>query len=347
MKTVAVTGASGYIGRLLVQRLADEPGISRIVGIDVAEPGVTSRNFEFYRMDVRSPELAQVIAGCDALVHLAAVEGPDADEIRDVNIGGTRAVADAAARAGVRTIVFASSYRVYGAHPDNDFPLTEASPLRPGHDDTYALSKVEAESVLSYHAEADPTTTVTVLRLGWVVGPHLPNRHADAVDSKVRFVVKGYDPPLQTVHEDDAVGAIVFALDRALPSVFNVVAGDAVDQPERILGQRRVSLDLDRARRLLDRTARLGLSVPSAEVGRLMYPQVLSNDALCSAGFTFAHTSEAALRAVAEARREWVAVGKVRLRPRRIAMVVGTLGAVAIGSAVKGRRARRASEGPD
>ena len=69
--------------------------------------------------------------GSDAVVHLAAVSGPDADEVRDVNIGGTRAIADAATRAGVRKLVYASSHSVYGAHPDNDFPLTESSPLRP------------------------------------------------------------------------------------------------------------------------------------------------------------------------------------------------------------------------
>jgi nucleoside-diphosphate-sugar epimerase len=344
MTTVAVTGASGYIGRLLVERLATVPDITRIVGIDSAEPGVTSRDFEFYRMDVRSPQLANVITGCDAVVHLAAASGPDPAEIRDVNIGGTRAVADAAARANVRKIVFASSHRVYGAHPDNDFPLTEASPLRPAHDDVYALSKVEAESVLAYYAEAHPDTTVTVLRFGWVAGPGLPTSHAFVVDSKVRFVIRGYDPPMQAVHEEDAVEAIVFTLTRALPSVFNVAAPDAVDQPERLLGQRRVTLDLDRARRLLDRTARLGLSVRSSEMAVLMYPQVLSNDALRSAGFTFTRTSEDALRDAAHARKEWVAVGKLRLRPRRIAMVAGTFGAVALGSAVKGRRARRARE---
>jgi nucleoside-diphosphate-sugar epimerase len=341
MTTVAVTGASGYLGRLLVERLAGVPDVTRIVGIDVVEPGVTSRNFEFYRMDVRSPQLAQVIAGCDAIVHLAAIAGPDPDEIRDVNIGGTRAVADAATRAGVHRIVFGSSHRVYGTHPDNDFPLTEASPVRPGHDDVYALSKVEAESVLTYYAEAHPGATVTILRLGWVAGPHLPTSHAFVVDSKVRFVVRGYDPPMQAVHEVDAVGAIVYALDHALPSVFNVVADDVVDQPERILGQRRVTLDLERARRVLDRTARLGLSVPSSEIRVLMYPQVLSSDALRSAGFTFTRTSEDALRDAATARREWVAVGKMRLRPRRIAVVAGTLGAVAIGSKVTASRRRR------
>ena len=342
MTTVAVTGASGYLGRLLVQRLGTDPDVTRVVGIDVAEPAFASRNFEFYRMDVRSPQVSRVIEGCDAVVHLAAIAGPDADEIRDVNIGGTRAIADAATRAGVAKLIYASSASVYGAHPDNDYPLTEASPLRPTHDDSYAMSKAEAESVVTYYAEAHPETTVTVLRLAWVAGPRLPTTHAAIVDAKVRFVVRGYDPPMQAVHEDDAAGAIAFALRSNLPSIFNVAADDAVDRPEEILGQRRVTLELDRAKRVLDRTARMGLSVPSSQVGSLMYPQILSNEALRAAGFAPARTTADALREAAAARKGWVAIGPMRFRPRRIALVGGTLGAVLLGSAMKNRRAKRA-----
>jgi nucleoside-diphosphate-sugar epimerase len=344
MTTVAVTGASGYLGRLLVQRLGDDPTIGRVVGIDVAEPGYTSRNFEFYRMDVRSPQVAHVIGGCDAVVHLAALSSGDPDEIRDVNIGGTRSVADAATRASVRKIVFASSGSVYGAHPDNDFPLTESSPVRPAHDNAYAVSKAEAEGVVAYYAEAHTDTTVTVLRLAWVAGPNLPTSHAFVVDSKVRFLIRGYDPPLQALHEDDAIGSITFALAGLVPGVFNVCASDVVERPDELLSQRRVTLDLDRAKRVLDRTARVGLSPPASDVGVLMYPQVMTNRSLGLAGFSPARTSTDALREASVARRDWVAVGKMRFRPRRIALVGGTLGAVLIGSAVRSRRARRADE---
>jgi nucleoside-diphosphate-sugar epimerase len=343
MTTVAVTGSSGYVGRLLVERLGREPDVTRVVGIDTAEPRFTSRNFEFYRMDVRSQQLARVIDGCDVVVHLVSVTGPDPDEIRDVNIGGTRAVADAATRAGVGKFVYVSSGAVYGAHPDNDYPLTEGSPLRPGYADEYARSKAEAESIVTYCADGHPETTVTILRPAWVVGPHVPTSHAGAIDAKVRFHVRGYDPPFQAVHEEDMVGALAFVLREDLPGVFNVAADDAVDRPEELLGQRRVTLDLDRARRILDRTARVGLSVPSSQVGALMYPQVLSNEALKAAGFAPSKTTAEALRQAAAARKGWVAVGPVRFRPRRIALVGGTLGAVLVTSAVKNRRARRDS----
>src|SRR3954466_13039191 len=124
MTTVAITGVSGYLGRTLVRALEDDPRIPRIVGIDRVEPKFTGQNLEFYSLDVRSPGLAEVLTGCDAVVHLAAVND-DPDEVMDNNVGGTRALVDAAGRAGLGALVFASTFAVYGAHADNDFPLTE------------------------------------------------------------------------------------------------------------------------------------------------------------------------------------------------------------------------------
>jgi hypothetical protein len=69
-----------------------------------------------------------------------------------------------------------------------------------------------------------------------------------------------------------------------------------------------------------------------------MYPQVMSNGKLRAAGFSCEHSTVEALREAAEARREWVAVGGFHFRPRRMALVAGTFGAVLLGSAVRRRR---------
>jgi len=339
MKSVAVTGVSGYLGSALVRLLDTDPSITRIVGIDIAEPSFTARCFEFYSMDVRSPDLADVMRGCEAIVHLAAVS-EDPGEVADVNVGGTRSVVDAASRAGVRKFVLASSHSVYGAHADNAFPLTESSPVRPNPENAYALSKAEAEQIVSYFASQHPDAVVTTLRFAWISGPNLPTSHARAIDVKVRFVVAGYDVPMQTVHEDDAAAAIALALSRDLPGTFNVSADDAVTSPDEVLGQRKVVVPLDRAKRVLDRTAPMGLSPPGSQMALLMYPQVMSSDALKAAGFAPAHGGRETLEEAAAARRRYMAVGKLRVR-RRNAVLIGAVGAVALVSAL-GRRARRA-----
>src|SRR5688572_26605555 len=114
MTTVAVTGASGYLGRILLERLGTHPAVARVVGIDTAEPQATTRNLEFYRMDIRSPDLPRVVQGCNVLVHLAFTVNDDPAETLDVNVGGTRLALEAALHAGVRKFVFASSTMVYG-----------------------------------------------------------------------------------------------------------------------------------------------------------------------------------------------------------------------------------------
>lgn len=339
MKSVAITGVSGYLGAALVRLLDSDPSITRIVGIDVAEPGFTARNLEFYSMDIRSPDLVDVVRGCEAIVHLAAASA-DPNEIEDVNVGGTRSVVDAASRAGVRKLVFASSHAVYGAHADNAFPLTESSPVRPNNENAYARSKAEAEQIVSYFTSQHPDAVVTTFRFAWISGPNLPTSHARAIDVKVRFVIAGYDVPMQTLHEDDAAVAISLALERDLPGTFNVCADDAVTSPEAMLGQRKVVVPLDRAKRVLDRTAPMGLSPPGSQIALLMYPQVMSGGTLAAAGFTPRHSGRETLEEAVAARRRYMAVGRLRVK-RRNAIVVGAVGLIAVASAV-GRRAKRA-----
>ncbi len=340
MTTVAITGVSGYLGRTLVRALDDDPQITRIIGIDRLEPGFTAKNIEFYKIDVREPELADILQGADAVVHLAAVHD-DPDEVMENNVGGTRAVVDAAGRAGVKQLIFASSDAVYGAHADNDFPLTESSPVRPNPEDPLALSKAEAESVVTYFADAHPDVAVATLRFTWIGGPAVPRRNATFIEPKVRFTIEGYDSPMQAVHEEDAAAAVALVLQRSLRGTFNISANDSVDAPERIFGQRRVALDVHRARRVLERTTRMGLSPSATPIADMMYPRILSNAALRQAGFEPRFTSEEVLRASAAVRREYVTVGPLTLKRRSAALVGGTLGVLAL-VAARGRRVRRA-----
>lgn len=336
MRTVAVTGSSGYLGRKVLDRLSKEPDISRVVGIDVVEPDFSTRNLEFYRIDVRSPELTDVIGGCDALVHLAAVNTTDHDETHDVNVTGTRAAVSAAERVGISSFVLASSHAVYGHHADNDYPLTESSPMRPIPASAYPSSKEEAERIVAYFAKAQPDIAVATLRFAWIGGPTLPAN--PVIESPIRIVIRGYEPEAQAVHEDDAAAAVLFALRSGLRGTYNICADDTVDRQEELYGQRRVAIGLEKARRLFDRTSKLGLSPPAADIGMMLYPQVMSNTRIKDAGFSFEHSSAEAMREAAAARKDWVALGRARFRPRRLALIGGTFGAVLLGSAVRRRK---------
>src|SRR5215203_5350865 len=156
--TVAVTGPTGTFGFGLMPLLRDDDRIARIVGIarrpfDPGEHGWTKMAYR--RGDVRDPEaLREALRGADVVVHLAFIITGDAQRstIRAINVEGTLNAFRAAAAAGVRRFVYASSVAAYGFHRDNPVGMREDWPTRPAGRLFYAQEKAELEELL--HAEA-------------------------------------------------------------------------------------------------------------------------------------------------------------------------------------------------
>jgi nucleoside-diphosphate-sugar epimerase len=350
MRTIAVTGASSYVGRIFIKAIESHPTVSRVIGIDTVQPSFATRQLEFYEMDARSSQLTGALRGCQALVHLGFAENVrDLAEMRDINVGGTRMVLEAALAAGVRRIVHGSSTTVYGAHPDNDFPLTEESLARPLRDFANSAQRAEAEGIVRAFSQSHTDVQVAILRPSLTMGPGVEGFVARMIESPYMLGVSGYDPPFQVVHESDVARAFVYALDSDLVGIYNVCPDDWMDlsAAARAIGRRLITADHASTARQAERMWRLHLSeLPAAHLPFVMYPWVASNAKLKATGFSFEHSTLDTLRAGAEARKGWVSVGPTRFRPRRIAMVAGTVGAVLLGSAARGR-ARRARRGTD
>ena len=115
---IAVTGGSGLVGRAIVRRLAKRHDV---VNVDLATPdpaGLEYPAVEHAHIDILDVErLAHAFHGTGAVVHAAAIPGPEfgsEEDITEVNVEGTRNVAVAADRAGVGRVVFISSESVPG-----------------------------------------------------------------------------------------------------------------------------------------------------------------------------------------------------------------------------------------
>jgi nucleoside-diphosphate-sugar epimerase len=205
---VLITGASGFIGRAVGDRLRAD-GID-VVGVDrLADP---ARGVVAGDTTDPGPWLAS-LRGCDAIVHTAAVvsNAVDVDEQWRVNVLGTRRVVEAARDAGVPRVVHLSSIRAFS---DLGFPdgVTEDHPVRPDGN-PYVDTKIASEQVL-LQAHAAGEVDAVIVRPGDVYGPGsrpwvlLP---LEAIRAR-RFVLpamgRGVHSP---VYVDDLVDGVVRA----------------------------------------------------------------------------------------------------------------------------------------
>ena len=244
MARVFITGASGFIGRVLAERWramgAEVSGVDRvpdpehgIVAGDVSQPGLWQRAAE----------------GSDVVVHTAALVGMPSDEsgFWEVNVRGTRMALEAARDAGARRFVHLSSVVTFGL----DFPdqVDEQWPVTPTGV-AYVDTKIASEQVV-LQAHAAGEAEVTVVRPGDVYGPGsrpwtvLPV----ALLKSRRFVLpaggRGIHSP---IYVDDLANGIVAAAeaDSARGQVITLSGGVGVETREffghyaRMLGRRGV-----------------------------------------------------------------------------------------------------------
>jgi uronate dehydrogenase len=153
---IALTGAAGTLGRCLRAELAGL-GPLRLLDIRPDTP-------EYELVDLRDLETtAQAFAGCDAVVHLAGRSSEGTlDELYEANIRTCHTVFEAAVRAGVPRVVWASSDHATGFLKTSESASPEGPP-RP--DSLYGVSKVAGEALASLYADKYGLTTISV-RLG-------------------------------------------------------------------------------------------------------------------------------------------------------------------------------------
>jgi nucleoside-diphosphate-sugar epimerase len=180
MPTVAVTGSSGKLGRHVVAHLADHGW--RVIALD-RTPDPDSRAAANVAVDLTDTGqvhealtgVDDVHDGLDAVVHLAAVPAPGLTTNGATfanNIAATHNVFAAARRAGIRSVVWASSETVLGlpfADPPPYLPVDEEYPPRPNS--TYSLVKTLEEEMARQFARWAPSLTMVGLRFSNVMDP--------------------------------------------------------------------------------------------------------------------------------------------------------------------------------
>lgn len=241
---VVVTGATGNVGTSLLTALSADESVDEIVGIARRRPGMSFERTRWVCADVARDDLVQSFRGADAVVHLAWLIQPsrDRDETRLVNVEGSRRVFEAAAAAGVPSLVHASSVGAYSPGP-KDRRVDESWPTGGIPTSFYSRDKAQVESVLDSFELAHPDMRVVRLRPGLIfkgdaasgirrlfAGPLLPT---SLLRRRLIPIVPALDRlRFQGVHSLDVGEAYRLAVLRDVRGAFNVAAEPVLDPPE-------------------------------------------------------------------------------------------------------------------
>jgi len=239
LRTVALTGAAGYLGRKLLPLLDREKTVNRIICIDLKEPPLEllSSKTEFYRLDIRDPQLSHLFnrSEVDTVIHLAFVLDPirDRAEMHSINTEGTANVLEAAAKCGTRHLIVASSTSAFGAFPDNPPRLDEGAKLREHAGYAYAADKYAVEKILRDFTAKHDRIKAAVVRPCIIYGPEVDNYLSRFILNWPFLLQVGKErPAMQFVHEDDVARAFMIIFNQEASGYFHIVGEGVISTTE-------------------------------------------------------------------------------------------------------------------
>ena len=252
---VFVTGSSSHLAAALLPRLCAHPAVEHVTGVDLDPPRFQHSRFSATQLDVRDPQLERLLAGHEALVHLACRPAPGngrEQEMFDINVNGGHKVFHAARRAGVRRFIHLSSAAVYGG----GVHLGETAALHPAPGQLHALHQAHLEQLL----EIEFPECVR-LRPHLVLGPNARPAIKRLLRLPCYVRLPTPYPLLQCVHEDDVAQAVLLALGREARGAFNLAVEDNFSYRDAVRSRHRLAVALPPA------AARAGLNAARRWLG--------------------------------------------------------------------------------
>ncbi|WP_137821640.1 SDR family oxidoreductase [Pseudomonas sp. D(2018)] len=255
---VLLTGATGFVGRGLLERMSALVNLELVAALRRPVSGLPE-SVTCLQVPGLEPDTdwRTALEGIDAVIHSAArvhvMHDQSSDplaEFRKVNVDGTLNLARQAAAAGVRRFIFISSIKVNGEGTPVGTPYT--ADAQPAPADPYGISKMEAEQGLRAIA-AETGMEVVIIRPTLVYGPGVKANFL----SMMRWLHKGVPLPFGAIHNrrslvalDNLVDLIVTCIDHpaAANQTFLVSDGEDLSTTELL---RRMGTALGKPARLL------------------------------------------------------------------------------------------------
>jgi nucleoside-diphosphate-sugar epimerase len=241
---VVVIGATGNVGTSVLRALAQEDAVDSIIGVARRAPALSVPKTEWRTADIAVDDLAPLLRGADAVVHLAWLIQPSRDEakMRATNVDGSRRLFAAVAEAGVPALAYASSVGAYSPGP-KDRLVAEDWPTEGIASSYYARHKAEVERLLDAFEAEHPEVRCVRLRPGLIfkreaaseirrlfAGPFLPGWLLRP--SLIPVVPRTPRLRFQAVHSYDVGDAFRRAIVSDARGAFNIAADPVLDPDE-------------------------------------------------------------------------------------------------------------------
>lgn len=251
-RRVLITGVANPFGARLAHRLAADAGVARVVGVDTrpVDPELAER-IDVLAADLRSAELPALVraAAVDTVVHNDIVQFPEPGRPRaslhDINVIGTlQLLTICDGLASLRAIVVRGSAAIYGSEPAAPAFFTEDDADRFPLRTRFQRDIGELERLVGAFARRHPAVACTVLRLQPVVGRDFDTPVNRLLRAPVVPTMLGYDPRVQVLDADDAVGALRRAVLHPVRGPVNVAADGVVSLSRALRHARRPALPI-------------------------------------------------------------------------------------------------------
>ena len=234
MKKVLVSGVTGFIGSHISKLLLDQGylvvGISRLNNTSRINELKSNRNFELIKCDIMNyNELLDIVktTNPDIIIHTAALL-PKSNNFELVqyyktNVCGTYNLLQSACKCNVRSIIYTSTMNVYGI--PKYLPVDEFHSTEPVNE--YGITKLTGEMFCKIYSEQCGINTI-VLRYSGVFGPMredgaIYNFIECALANKPLFIFSDGSDVWDTVHVDDAIKAIMLAIENIRRFKFEIL----------------------------------------------------------------------------------------------------------------------------
>ncbi|MEO1435259.1 MAG: NAD-dependent epimerase/dehydratase family protein [Bacteroidota bacterium] len=237
-KRIMITGAAGYLGRLICQRLMDqiqEGAPFLLFGTDIQENPFPKAGpyWNYLQTDIRSASVLGWMADqqIEVLYHLAAILSPPPGMSRatqhEIDVLATQHLIRKGLQHQLRRCIVTSSGAAYGYRADNPRWLKEEHPLRPNEDYAYSWHKYLVEEFLQQQLKKHPGFEVFTFRVGTILGETTNNPITQMMQRDPVILVKESETPFVAIWDRDVVNIFEKALNHPIPGIYNV-AGDGV-----------------------------------------------------------------------------------------------------------------------